>query len=73
MKHFAYKIKNSNDRDCVAYIDSTKYKNQITNYPVGVEGSCYSCSIDMHTKLQLILLLNMKAIYIKLSNNQDIF
>lgn len=50
MKYFAYKIKNSNDRDCVAYIDTTKYKNQITNYPVEVKGSCYSCSIDTHTK-----------------------
>lgn len=50
MKYFAYKIKNSNDRDCVAYIDTTQYKNQITNYPVRVEGSCYSCSIDTHTK-----------------------
>lgn len=50
MKYFAYKIKNSNDRDCVAYIDTKKYKNQITNYPVGVEGSCYCCQIDTHTK-----------------------
>lgn len=46
MKYFIYKIKNSNDRDCVAYIDSIKYKNQITNYPVEVEGSCYSCSLE---------------------------
>lgn len=50
MKYFAYKIKNSNDRDCVAYIDTEEYKNQITNYPVGVEGSCYSCQIDTHIK-----------------------
>lgn len=47
-KIFIYKEQNTNDRDCVKYIDNEKnIKGDIWFTNVGLTGACFSCSLEL--------------------------
>ncbi|MBU5669633.1 antirestriction protein ArdA [Peptoniphilus sp. MSJ-1] len=61
MELFLYKIKDSNDRDCIAYIDSTPSKFECNHYfsGINIEGSCYSISqFEDYENIKTILTKN---------------